>query len=124
MEDEVKRDFAALEEDGEHPQAVIVGDLGERFGYATLDPAFRLLMDGAELIALQKNRLVRKDGLSLDVGLVASLEYATRSRCLRSRQARAGFFPEVLAGLGLPAGEVAMVGDDVETDMAARWRRA
>jgi HAD superfamily hydrolase (TIGR01458 family) len=77
MNDEGKRDFAALEEDDEHPQAVIVGDLGERFGYSALNHAFRLLMDGAELVALQKNRYwLREDGLSLDVGpFVAALEY-------------------------------------------------
>jgi HAD superfamily hydrolase (TIGR01458 family) len=119
MEDDVKRDFAALEEDGEHPQAVIVGDLGERFGYATLNVAFRLLMDGAELIALQKNRYwLREDGLSLDVGpFVAALEYATGRAAYVVGKPAPGFFREILAGLGLPAGQVAMVGDDVETDI-------
>ena len=103
MEDEVKRDFAALEEDGEHAQAVIVGDLGERFGYATLNAAFRLLMDGAELIALQKNRYwLREDGLSLDVGpFVAALEYATGRAAYVVGKPAPGFFREVLAGLGL-----------------------
>ena len=69
MNEEVKRDFAALEESGEHPQAVIIGDLGPAFGYDVLNHAFRCVMDGAELIALQKNRYwLRADGLSLDVG--------------------------------------------------------
>jgi ribonucleotide monophosphatase NagD (HAD superfamily) len=57
----------------------VVGDLGERFGYRVLNQAFRELLDGAELVALQKNRYWRTpDGLSLDVGpFVAALEYAT-----------------------------------------------
>ena len=78
MNDEVKHDFDRLEEDDRGAQAVIVGDLGERFAYASLNPAFRLLMAGAELVALQKNRYwLREDGLSLDVGpFVAALEYA------------------------------------------------
>jgi hypothetical protein len=48
-------------------------------------------MDGAELIALQKNRFWQlADGLSLDVGpFVAALEYATGAR-RRSRQAGSG----------------------------------
>ena len=69
MSDEVKGDFRGLDPDDESPQAVIVGDLGERFDYSVLNRAFRHIMDGAELVALQKNRYWRRaDGLSLDVG--------------------------------------------------------
>ena len=35
---------------------MVVGDLGDRWDYDVLNRAFRSLMDGAELIALQKNR--------------------------------------------------------------------
>ena len=78
LSDEVKEDFHGLDPDDESPQAVIVGDLGERFDYSVLNRAFRHIMDGAELVALQKNRYWRRaDGLSLDVGpFVAALEYA------------------------------------------------
>jgi hypothetical protein len=78
MADEVKEDFAELEDAVDDVDAVVVGDLGERFDYAVLNQAFRRLMDGAELVALQKNRYWRtQDGLSLDVGpFVAALEYA------------------------------------------------
>ena len=58
---------------------VIVGDLGDAFSYHVLNRAFRHVMNGAELVALQKNRFwLTADGLSLDVGpFVAALEYAT-----------------------------------------------
>ena len=56
MNDEVKLDFSELEETTERADAVIVGDLGSAFGYDVLNCAFRRVMDGAELIALQKNR--------------------------------------------------------------------
>jgi len=119
MNDEVKEDFAQLQEDDEHPLAVIVGDLGERFGYSTLNQAFRRLIGGAELVALQKNRYwLREDGLSLDVGpFVAALEFATDRNAYVVGKPAPGFFREVLAGLGLPPEAVAMVGDDVETDV-------
>jgi HAD superfamily hydrolase (TIGR01458 family) len=119
VNDEVKSDFAGLEEDERRPQAVIVGDLGERFDYATLNRAFRMVMDGAELVALQKNRYwLREDGLSLDVGpFVAALEYATGREAYVVGKPAAGFFDEVLAGMGLDAAAVVMVGDDVETDV-------
>jgi HAD superfamily hydrolase (TIGR01458 family) len=79
MNEEVKRDFADLEETAGRVDAVIIGDLGPAFGYDVLNHAFRQVMDGAELIALQKNRYwMRADGLSLDVGpFVAAIEFAT-----------------------------------------------
>ena len=123
MNDEVKRDFAALEETDD-AQAVIVGDLGDAFGYDVLNRAFRQVMAGAELIALQKNRYwLRSDGLSLDVGpFVAALEYATgREAYVVGKPAR-GFFDEVLRGLRVDADAAAMVGDDVESDIGGAMR--
>jgi HAD superfamily hydrolase (TIGR01458 family) len=118
MNDEVKRDFSALEE-SEEAQAVIVGDLGDAFGYDVLNRAFRQVMEGAELIALQKNRYwLRADGLSLDVGpFVAALEYATgREAYVVGKPAR-GFFDEILRGLHVDPAVAAMVGDDIESDI-------
>src|SRR5918995_5687964 len=40
MNDEVKGDFSILDEDDDEPEAVIVGDLGEDFGYPVLNRAF------------------------------------------------------------------------------------
>jgi HAD superfamily hydrolase (TIGR01458 family) len=119
MNDEVKRDFGALEETDTAVDAVIVGDLGPAFGYAVLNHAFRHVMDGAELIALQKNRYwLRSDGLSLDVGpFVAALEYATRAEAYVVGKPAPAFFAEVLADLDATPDEAAMVGDDVETDI-------
>ena len=118
MNEEVKTDFADLEEDDE-AEAVIIGDLGSAFGYDVLNHAFRQIMNGAELIALQKNRYwMRADGLSLDVGpFVAAIEFATgREAYVVGKPAR-GFFDGVLAGLGVPAGAAAMIGDDVDSDI-------
>jgi HAD superfamily hydrolase (TIGR01458 family) len=119
MNDEVKQDFAGLEEVERGADAVIVGDLGERFGYAILNRAFRLVLDGAELIALQKNRFWRTpDGLSLDVGpFVAALEYATGHEAYVVGKPAAAFFALALDDLGVEPGAAAMVGDDVESDV-------
>ena len=96
-----------------------MGDLGEAFGYDVLNEAFRAVMAGAELVALQKNRYwLREDGLSLDVGpFVAALEYATRREALVIGKPSPSFFALVLAGMGIEPGHAAMVGDDVETDV-------
>jgi HAD superfamily hydrolase (TIGR01458 family) len=119
MNDEVKGDFSALEEDDEQPDAVIVGDLGEEFAYPVLNRAFRQVMAGAELVALQRNRFwLRADGLSLDVGpFVAALEYATSRDAYVVGKPAAGFFEEVLREAGAAPGASAMVGDDIEADV-------
>jgi HAD superfamily hydrolase (TIGR01458 family) len=118
MNDEVKSDFAELKESGE-ADAVIVGDLGPAFAYDVLNDAFRQLMRGAELIALQKNRYwMRSDGLSLDVGpFVAALEFATGRQAYVVGKPARSFFEEVLGQLGVSPGSAVMIGDDVESDV-------
>ena len=119
MNESVKEDFAELEEVAEDPQAVIVGDLGSDFAYDVLNRAFRAVMDGAQLVALQKNRYwLTPDGLSLDVGpFVAALEYATGREALVLGKPSAGFFATVLAELDVEPTAAVMVGDDVESDV-------
>jgi HAD superfamily hydrolase (TIGR01458 family) len=101
--------------------AVVVGDAGDSFSYANLNTAYRLLNAGAEFLALAANRSFRdRDGeLSLDAGpFVAALEYATGRAATVLGKPSAAFFREALASMGRPAGEVAMIGDDVEADIA------
>lgn len=102
------------------PEVVLVGDLGEDFTYARLDAAFRCLMEGAELVALQKNRYWQSGGgLSLDAGpFVAALEYASGKRAFVVGKPEESFFRIALEDMRLRANEVAMVGDDAETDVA------
>jgi phospholysine phosphohistidine inorganic pyrophosphate phosphatase len=105
---------------GDRPDYVLVGDLGKGFTFDRLNAAFRCLMDGAELLALQKNRYWRKeDGLSLDAGpFVAALEYASGKNAAVIGKPEKGFFRLALEELGLGPHEVAMVGDDAEADVA------
>jgi HAD superfamily hydrolase (TIGR01458 family) len=119
VRDDVKEDFAELEEAAEGVEVVVVGDLGEAFRYDVLNRAFRHVMDGAELVALQKNRYwLRPEGLALDVGpFVAALEYATRREAVVVGKPSRDFFGTILAGIPLAAADAAMVGDDVETDV-------
>ena len=124
MNEDVKEDFAELDEVESGADAVIIGDLGADFAYDVLNRAFRQLMDGAELIALQKNRFwMTPDGLSLDVGpFVAALEYAARRHALVVGKPAREFFATILAGIPAEPGAAAMVGDDVETDVGGALR--
>ena len=117
--DELRGDLEGLEERGDSVDAVIVGDLGEGWDYEVLNRAFRQLMDGAALIALQKNRYWETaEGLSLDAGpFVSALEYATGRDAEVVGKPSPAFFELALGELEVSAGNAAMVGDDVEADV-------
>jgi len=101
------------------PDAVIIGDAGPGFTYEALNRAFRLLMDGAPLIALAKNRYFMKaDGLTLDAGaFVAALEYAAGVEATVLGKPAPDFFAVALASIDCPAGDAVMIGDDWESDV-------
>ena len=123
MGDHVKAEFGELDEDDE-PDAVIVGDLGDRFAYDVLNRAFRQLLAGAELVALQKNRYwLREDGICLDVGpFVAALEYAAGCEAHVVGKPAVAFFRHVLDTADAEPNEAVMVGDDIESDIGGGLR--
>jgi phospholysine phosphohistidine inorganic pyrophosphate phosphatase len=117
-------DLPEIVPEDEAPEYVLVGDLGDGFDYSRLNAAFRHLMNGAGLVALQKNRFWQEaDGLSLDAGpFVAALEYASGKTALVVGKPEPAFFEAALRDLGLEVREVAMVGDDAESDVAGAQR--
>ncbi len=121
--DRALEDLAEFELDQEKPEAVVVGDLDDTWSYEALNRAFRQLMDGAELVALSRDRYWKQpDGLVLDCGpFVAALEYASGKRASLCGKPSAEFFRAALASLGPWALErphdVLMVGDDLWGDV-------
>ena len=106
-----------------NPQAVLVGDLGEEWDFATLNRAFHFLMGGAELIALHRDRYwLRGDGLALDAGpFVVALEFATGKTATVCGKPSAAFYRTAVSALGAKAPatlrDVVMVGDDLWGDV-------
>ncbi|HEX7492074.1 MAG TPA: HAD-IIA family hydrolase [Candidatus Limnocylindrales bacterium] len=104
---------------------VIVGDAGDDFTPRNIQSAFRLIRDGAKLVAMHKNRWwITPAGVLLDSGsYVAALEFATERKALVTGKPSRAFFGEAVralsAGSGprLAASEVAMVGDDLWNDI-------
>lgn len=102
------------------PPAVVVGDAAERFDYARLNAAFRLLEQGAAFLALARNRSFRDsdDRLSLDAGaFVAALEYATGREATTLGKPSPDFFARALDSAGAAPDNAVMVGDDAEADV-------
>ena len=115
----VLEDLDGIQSDEVSPQAVVVGDIGEGFSYERLNRAFRLLLDGAQLVTLARNRFYRAaDGLVLDQGpFVAALEHACGKEAILVGKPAPTFYRAALAALGLPAAEVAVIGDDLEAEV-------
>lgn len=119
MNEAVKADFDDLPQDDEYPDVVVIGDIGRDWDYPLLNRLFRLLMDGSELIALHKGRFWQvEDGLALDIGaFVAALEYATGKQATVMGKPSADFYRLAAQSLDLPPEEIAMVGDDIDSDV-------
>jgi len=119
LKEAVLEDFGGFEAADADPEAVVVGDIGEGFDYATLNRAFQHLQAGAALYALAANRCFESGGaLQLDVGpFVAALEYAADREAEVVGKPSSAFFQRAVGRLGLRPGEVAMVGDDIESDV-------
>ena len=118
---DVDRDFAGTcTDDGSTAvDYVIIGDAGDRVTYASMNHAFRCLMEGADLIALEKDRYwMDKDGLSLSAGpFVTALEAATGKTATVVGKPSKAFFDLALRDMRLDACGVVMIGDDILTDI-------
>jgi HAD superfamily hydrolase (TIGR01458 family) len=123
---DVHRDFeeAGITVTGDNPDAVVIGDAGDRFTYGLLNRAMRMILSGAQLIALERDRTwMGAEGLMLSAGpFVAALEYATGKEAICMGKPSPGFFTIALEGLGIPASGAAMVGDDIESDIGGAKR--
>ncbi|HSR06979.1 MAG TPA: TIGR01458 family HAD-type hydrolase [Bryobacteraceae bacterium] len=101
---------------------VVIGDLASAWDFRTLNRAFRLLHanPAATLIALGMTRYWKAaDGISMDVApFVAALENASRRKALVFGKPAPAFFHAAAERLGTAAGEILMVGDDIESDIA------
>jgi HAD superfamily hydrolase (TIGR01458 family) len=118
--DEVRGDLAGIEEDVHTPDWVLVGDIGCRFDFDTLNQAFRWLRGGARLLALHRNPCWNPSseaGWVLDAGaFVAALEYGAGVTAEVVGKPSPGFFRLALQDLGLEPDRVLVIGDDVDAD--------
>ncbi len=110
--------------------AVVIGDLPEDATYENLNRAFRLVLDGAALIGMHRNGWwLTPDGPTLDSGaFVVGLEFASGRSATIVGKPSSSFFAQGVrdlrreAGRDLARAEIAMVGDDVRTDIRAAQR--
>jgi HAD superfamily hydrolase (TIGR01458 family) len=98
---------------------IVIGDAGDEITYATLNRAFRDIIGGAEIIALENDRFwMAPDGLSLSAGpFVAALEFATGKKAVLMGKPSEEFFNLALDDMGIDPEHAVMIGDDIQTDV-------
>ncbi len=119
LTDDPKQDFSEFPQDAETPEYIVIGDIGKYWDYKLVNDLFNKIMNGSKMIALHKGRYWQTEhGLQVDIGaFVAGLEYATGTSANVIGKPSESFFRLALDDLGLPAESVAMVGDDVISDI-------
>jgi HAD superfamily hydrolase (TIGR01458 family) len=107
--------------DDEPADVVVIGGADEAFVFDNFNKSFRMLLNGAALVAMHRNfSWLTDEGLCLDAGAyVVGLEAATGLTAAITGKPAPEFFESGLDALGLRAGRVAMVGDDLDHDVLA-----
>ena len=119
VRDSVMPAFSDFPRDSKRLDYVVIGDIGAAWSYPLVNTIFSQLQAGAELIAMHKNKFFQgEEGLQVDIGaFVAGLEYVSGKEARVIGKPSRDFFDLALESLQLPASEVAMIGDDIETDI-------
>ncbi|MDQ3696124.1 MAG: HAD-IIA family hydrolase [Chloroflexota bacterium] len=98
---------------------VVIGGAEDELTYARLNHAYRLLLGGAKLVAMHRNVAWKTaQGMQLDSGpFIAALAGAAGVRTTVVGKPALPIFRHAVRAIGLPANQVAMVGDDARTDL-------
>ena len=114
-------DFVDIELVDERADVVVIGGAEELLSYETMNKAFRMLMEGADLLAMHTNLYWKtSQGLQLDSGpYIYALERASGKGATVLGKPNRAFFEQALLSLGIPASSAVMVGDDLENDVHA-----
>src|SRR5205814_194699 len=112
-------DFAGIELVESEADVVVIGGAEELLTYEAMNAAFRMLMNGAVLLAMHTNLYWRtSEGLRLDSGpFVRALEVATGKEAIVLGKPAQAFFEQALLSIKVDAHEAIMVGDDIENDI-------
>ncbi len=113
-----------VESSAEDVGVVVIGGAEELLTYEAMNSAFRLVMNGATLLAMHTNMYWRTaNGLQLDSGpFVRALEVATGKQAVVLGKPDQAFFEQALLSIDVQPSEALMVGDDIENDVAGAQR--
>ena len=107
--------------DFENPEAVLIGDIGNLWNYKLMQTIFEYVRNGADLIAIHKNKFWNKEnlGITLDAGpFIHAIEYAADKEALLIGKPSPLYFESAFTKINCNSKHpFMMLGDDLESDI-------
>ena len=124
QDNEMREDFSAFQLVNHNPDAIVLGDMGAGFTFELINNLFNIILGGAELIAMHKNRFWKSDdGFTLDIGaFVSALEYASGTPASIVGKPNSNLFVLASHEWNFSTDKILVVGDDIEGDVCGASR--
>jgi len=108
--------------DEENPEAIVIGDIEDKWNYRIMNDIFKKVFNGADLIAMHKNKYWNPEGkLLIDAGaFITGIEFATGKEAILIGKPSPLYFRVALEYIDAKIDEgFFMIGDDIENDIIA-----
>jgi len=108
--------------DADNPEAIVIGDIEDKWDYHIINNIFNKVFNGADLIAMHKNKYwYPEDALMIDAGaFVNAIEFASGKEAILIGKPASLYFKEALESINSKIEDgFYMIGDDVENDVQA-----
>ena len=108
--------------DDENPEAILIGDIGDRWNYQIVNDIFKKICAGADLVAMHKNKYWNPaGGLLIDAGaFITGIEYSSGKEAILIGKPSPLYFNAALESIGARIENgFYMIGDDIENDIKA-----
>ncbi len=108
--------------DEENPEAIVIGDIEDRWNYQVVNDIFKKVFEGADLIAMHKNKYWNPYGeLLIDAGaFIHGIEFASGKEAILIGKPSPLYFKAALESINADIEEgFFMLGDDIENDIKA-----
>lgn len=118
---DIATDLEGIERDDANPAVVVIGGAGSEFTHRALSRVVELMLDGIPVVAMHSGMMwATDDGLRIDTGTyLPGLEQAGNAQItVLGKPAEPGFTTSADL-MGIPVGNVLMIGDDLHGDVLA-----
>lgn len=108
--------------DNDYPEAIVIGDIEDRWNYLIVNEIFKKVFAGADLVAMHKNKYWNPAGeLLIDAGaFITGIEYASDKKAIIIGKPSPHYFKAALESIDAKIENgFYMIGDDIENDIKA-----
>ena len=108
--------------DEANPEAIVIGDIEDKWNYQIINDIFKKVFAGADLVAMHKNKYWNPHGeLLIDAGaFITGIEFASGKEAIIIGKPSILYFKAALEKIGSKLEEgFFMIGDDIENDIKA-----